>query len=54
MKNADAIIALTTYSITHTNATKTAVDMKKRVVSMPGFSPDMFSGPMNVEYEKLI
>jgi leucyl aminopeptidase (aminopeptidase T) len=53
MKNVDAIIALTTHSITHTNATKTAVDMKKRVVSMPGFSPDMFSGPMNVDYEKL-
>jgi leucyl aminopeptidase (aminopeptidase T) len=53
MKNADAIIALTTYSITHTNATKTAIDMKKRVVSMPGFSPDMFSGPMKVDYEKL-
>lgn len=53
MKNADAIIALTTYSVTHTNATKTAVGMKKRVVSMPGFLPDMFSGPMNVDYEKL-
>jgi len=53
MKNADAIIALTTYSITHTNATKTAVDMKKRVVSMPGFLAEMFSGPMNVDYEKL-
>ena len=53
MKNADAIIALTSYSMTHTNATKTAIVMKKRVVSMPGFLPDMFSGPMNVDYEKL-
>lgn len=53
MKNADAIIALTTYSISHTNATKTAILMKKRVVSMPGFLSDMFNGPMNVDYEKL-
>lgn len=53
MKNADVIIAITSYSITHTNATKTAIEMKKRVASMPRFSPDMFSGAMNVDYEKL-
>jgi leucyl aminopeptidase (aminopeptidase T) len=53
MKAADVVIALTTYSLSHTDAREGATQSGARIASMPGFEPEMFlpDGPMAVDYE---
>ncbi|MEM1574272.1 MAG: hypothetical protein QXY96_07350 [Candidatus Methanomethylicaceae archaeon] len=55
MKRANVIIAITTYSLTHTNARVEACKAGARVASMPTFTPEMFypNEPMNVNYVKM-
>jgi len=43
MKKHDVIIALTTHSLTHTNARKIACKKGARIVTMPGFTEKMLS-----------
>lgn len=52
---ADAVIALTTYSLTHTAARESASQAGTRVASMPGFDAHMLSphGPTDVDVETL-
>ncbi|MGD0158955.1 MAG: hypothetical protein ABSB89_01510 [Candidatus Bathyarchaeia archaeon] len=53
MKNADVTIAITTYSLTHTDARVNACKAGGRVASMPTFVAEMFSkgGPMAADYQ---
>lgn len=46
-------VALTTYSLTHTEATAAAAAAGRRIASMPGITAAMFAsdGPMAVDYE---
>ncbi len=55
MKESDVVIALTTYSLTHTEARENACRAGSRIASMPGFSPEMFypGGVMSVDYTKM-
>ncbi len=51
MGQADAIIAPTTYSITHTKARAKATDKGARVISLPGITPGiMNSGSISADY----
>ncbi len=52
MKEADVVIAITTYSLSHTNAREKATESGARIASMPGFTADMFEegGPMAADY----
>ncbi|MCD6323963.1 MAG: aminopeptidase, partial [Desulfurococcales archaeon] len=52
MKDADVVIAITTYSLSHTNAREKATSSGVRVASMPGFTAHMFEpgGPMAADY----
>ena len=52
MKEADVVIAITTYSLSHTNAREKATKAGVRLASMPGFTTDMFmpGGPMAADY----
>ena len=52
MKSADVTIAITTYSLTHTDARLNACKAGRRVASMPNFLAEMFSkgGPMAADY----
>lgn len=52
MLQADVIIAITNYSLSHTKARGTACRAGARVASMPLFLPEMFlpGGPMDVDY----
>jgi leucyl aminopeptidase (aminopeptidase T) len=50
MRAADAIIAITNYSLTHTMAAQKACEAGGRIASMPGFLPEMFQGPMTADY----
>lgn len=50
MKKSDVVIALTTFSLTHTAAVRNA--KKTRIASMPGFERKMM-GAMLINYEKL-
>jgi leucyl aminopeptidase (aminopeptidase T) len=51
----DVVIAITTYSLTHTEARENACRAGSRIASMPGFSPEMFyaGGVMSVDYAKM-
>ncbi len=51
----DVIVAITTYSISHTEARERATTKGARVASMPTFTADMFmpGGPMDVDYRKV-
>ncbi len=55
LKEANVLIALTTYSLSHTNARETATKAGVRVASMPGFEAHMFEagGPMAVDYRQV-
>lgn len=55
MREADVAIALTTYSLTHTDARAGAVEAGARVASMPSFEARMFEagGPMAADYEQI-
>lgn len=52
MRDADVVVAITTYSITHTEARKEATKAGARIASMPGFLEEMFypGGPITVDY----
>ncbi len=55
MKMADVVIAITSCSLSHTNAREEACKAGARIASMPGFLPEMFhtGGPMAADYEKI-
>jgi leucyl aminopeptidase (aminopeptidase T) len=55
MKAADVVIAITTYSLTHTDAREHACQAGARVASMPNFLAEMFyaRGPMAADYGKI-
>jgi len=53
--NTDILLAVTTYSITHTDARAQATSMGVRVASMPGLLPEMLypGGPIDIDYKKV-
>ncbi|MFQ6100924.1 MAG: aminopeptidase [Anaerolineae bacterium] len=55
MRQADVVIAITTYSISHTDARERACRAGARMASMPMFEPQMFypGGPMAVDYKQV-
>ncbi len=55
MKVADVVIAITTYSLSHTNARVNACKAGARVASMPMFLAEMFypGGPMAADYREI-
>lgn len=55
MKAADVVIAITTYSLTHTDARVNACKAGARVASMPMFLAEMFypGGPMAADYREI-
>jgi len=55
MKAANVVVAITTYSLTHTDAREHATQAGARVASMPKFLPEMFypGGPMAADYRKI-
>ncbi len=55
MKAADVVIAITTYSLTHTDARLNACSAGARVASMPMFTAEMLypGGPMATDYHEI-
>jgi leucyl aminopeptidase (aminopeptidase T) len=55
MKTANVVVAMTTYSLTHTDAREHATQAGARVASMPRFLVEMFypGGPMAADYTKI-
>ncbi|WP_371802814.1 hypothetical protein [Candidatus Lokiarchaeum ossiferum] len=55
MKSHNIFVALTTYSLTHTDGILEACNNGARGASMPGFTPDMFevSRPMASDHDKM-
>ena len=55
MRQADVVVAITTYSLTHTAAREGATEAGARVASMPTFLTRMFApgGPMAVDYQQV-
>jgi leucyl aminopeptidase (aminopeptidase T) len=55
MLEADVVIAITNYSLSHTNARAGATEAGARIASMPGFVARMFhpGGPMAVDYDQV-
>ncbi len=54
MKNADVVVAPTTYSLTHTQARINACKAGARIASMPGITEKMMnSGGMTADYNKV-
>ncbi len=55
LRQADVVIALTTYSLSHTDAREAATQAGVRLASMPGFMAEMFypDGPMAVDYRQV-
>jgi len=55
MKAADVAVAITTYSLTHTEARENATKAGTRIASMPMFLAEMFypGGPMAADYHKI-
>ncbi len=55
LREADVVIALTSYSLSHTNAREGATSRGVRLASMPGFEAGMFAagGPMAVDYRQV-
>lgn len=56
MKAANAVLAITTYSLSHTDARENANKAGTRIASMPLFLPEMFyaKGPMSANYRKIV
>ncbi len=55
MRGFNVVVAITTYSISHTRAREEACRAGARVASMPGFTADMFrpGGPMSADYLRI-
>jgi leucyl aminopeptidase (aminopeptidase T) len=55
MREADVIVALTSFSLSHTNAREGATQAGARLASMPGFEAAMFApgGPMAADYGQI-
>ena len=55
MRGADVVIAITTHSLSHTDARVEACQAGARIASMPGFLVEMFcpGGPMAADYEHI-
>jgi leucyl aminopeptidase (aminopeptidase T) len=55
LRQADVVIALTTYSLSHTDAREAATHAGVRLASMPSFLAEMFypDGPMAVDYRQV-
>jgi leucyl aminopeptidase (aminopeptidase T) len=55
MLEADVLIAIVNYSLSHTNARAAATKGGTRIASMPGFEARMFhpGGPMSVDYQQV-
>jgi leucyl aminopeptidase (aminopeptidase T) len=55
MLQADVLIAMVNYSLSHTNARAGATKAGTRIASMPGFEARMFhpGGPMSVDYQQV-
>lgn len=55
MAQADVVIAITTYSLSHTDARQQASQAGARLASMPTFEPQMFypGGPMAADYQQV-
>ncbi|MEM2588830.1 MAG: aminopeptidase [Candidatus Bathyarchaeia archaeon] len=55
MKAADVVVAITTYSLTHTDARVNACKAGARIASMPMFLAEMFypGGPMAADYREI-
>ncbi|HID63925.1 MAG TPA: hypothetical protein EYP49_14485 [Anaerolineae bacterium] len=55
MTQADVIVAITTYSLSHTDARQRASQAGARLASMPTFEPQMLypGGPMAVDYQQV-
>lgn len=55
MKAANVVVAITTYSLTHTDAREHATQAGARLASMPMFLLEMFypGGPMAADYKKI-
>ncbi len=55
LQAADVVVAITTYSLSHTDAREKATQQGVRLASMPGFETRMFepAGPMAVNYQQI-
>ncbi len=55
MKEADVLVMITSFSLTHTAAREAACRRGTRVASMPRFLPEMFNpgGPMTADYREI-
>ncbi|MCD6403480.1 MAG: hypothetical protein J7K98_04100 [Candidatus Aenigmarchaeota archaeon] len=55
MKNHDVVVAITTFSLSHTKARRRATKAGVRIASMPGATKQMFfeQGALNVNYRRL-
>lgn len=55
MRQADVLLCVTTYSLSHTDARERATAAGARIASMPGFTHEMLApgGPMAVDYEQV-
>jgi len=55
MINSDVVIAMTSYSLTHTDSCENAIKSGVRIASMPSFLPSMFypDGSLSVDYSKM-
>jgi leucyl aminopeptidase (aminopeptidase T) len=55
MMAANVVLAITTYSLSHTDARENANKAGTRIASMPLFLPEMFyaKGPMSADYRKI-
>ncbi len=55
MRKAQVVIAITSFSLSHTDAREQACQAGARIASMPRFLPEMFEpgGPMDVDYPAL-
>lgn len=55
MTRSDVVLAVTTYSITHTDARMRACGAGSRVATMPGVTPEMLGakGVMSVDYKRM-
>ncbi len=55
LRQADVLIAIVNYSLSHTGARAAATEVGVRIASMPGFEARMFhpGGPMSVNYQQV-
>ncbi|MEM3614146.1 MAG: hypothetical protein QXK91_02485 [Nitrososphaerales archaeon] len=55
MHKSDVVVGITTFSLTHTAATKRATEIGARVVSMPSVEPEMFypGGAIDADYRAI-